>query len=169
MKREYEERLSKEAQLLDEYLTQYRICAIRKRSLERRRREILKEFGYPLSTVTYDGMPHGSSSGAGCEALPLKLAEIDEKINQQISENTKILLQTIDIINLLPENSMDRVILEYRYIDCYGWRRICEAVPIGKTPAVRRWRRGLHTLIQKKIVREIIAEYSKQLEDKENL
>ncbi len=64
-----ESRLTGEAELLNQYLSQYRYCIGKKKSLERRRTEIIKEFDSPLGAVKMDGMPRGSSNGVGCAAI----------------------------------------------------------------------------------------------------
>ncbi|MBE7063960.1 MAG: hypothetical protein E7390_09290 [Ruminococcaceae bacterium] len=157
--KKYEEQLSEEAALLDHYLGQYRRCIKRKRALEARRQEIIKEFDNPLSAISYDGMPKGSGENLGCAALCYRLDEIEIRIQEQVTKATKVLTEIMDIIDFLPENSMERAIIERRYIDRCGWRRICEEEHISRTPANRHWRKGLYELLEFKRVRILLKEY----------
>lgn len=158
--KKYEEQLSTEAQLLDQYLYQYRRCIGRKKTLERRRRDIVREFNNPLSAVSYDGMPRSSGTGVGCAALSFRLDEIDTKIKEQMEKSVKVLAEIMEVIDFLPENSIERSIIEHRYIDRMEWKRICREENISRTPATRHWRKGLYELLEYKRVQKIVREYA---------
>lgn len=160
----YDEQLSEEALVLDRYLNQYVRCIRRKRILERRRKEIIREFDFPLSGVSYDGMPHGSSSGVGCAALSFRLDDIDTKIKEQVDKSIKVLAEIMDVIEFLPENSTERAIIEHRYIDRLRWWQICKEENISRTPATNYWRKGLYALLEFKKVQQIVEEYKKDHE-----
>lgn len=106
-------KLSREASVLDKYLSTYNRCKSRKRSLELRKSEIMKDFESPLRAVSMDGMPRGSSAGAGCAALTYELDEIQTRINEKIEEMKKVYVKISDIMEFLPEDSTERAILEY--------------------------------------------------------
>lgn len=163
--KKYEEPLSQEALFLDQYLNQYKRCIRRKRILERRRDDIIREFDDPLSGVSYDGMPHGSSSGVGCAALSFRLDEINTKIKEQMDKSVKVLADIMNIIEFLPENSIERAIVEHRYIDRLKWWQICKEENISRTPATNYWKKGLHDLLGFKKVQKIVDEYRKSLEE----
>lgn len=162
--KEYEERLSDDALLLNQYLNQYRYCISKKKSLEHRRDDIKKEFDHPLKPVSYDGMPRGSSTGLGCAALVFRLDEIEERINEQINIATKALTEIMDVIEFLPDASIERCILEHRYIDRYSWEKICKIENISRTPATRQWRKGLYELLEFKKVQKLLRDYEKRIE-----
>lgn len=162
--KKYEEQLSQEAVLLNQYLSQYRRCIERKKTLERRRNDIIQEFENPLSGVSYDGMPHGSGAGVGCAALSFRLDEINTRIKEQMDKSIKILTEIMDIIEFLPENSMERTIIEHRYIDRLSWGQICKIEHISRTPGTRYWRKGLYELLEFKKVQRIVKEYKGELE-----
>lgn len=163
--KKYEEQLSPEALILDEYLFQYKRCIGRKRSLERRRNEIVKEFDHPLSGVSYDGMPRGGGENVGCAALSYRLDEINTRIKDQMDKSTKVLAEIMDIIEFLPENSIERAIIEHRYIDRMKWWQICKEENLSRTPATNYWRKGLYYLLEFKKVQQIIKEYGERLDD----
>lgn len=158
--KKYEEQLSTEALLLDQYLFQYKSCISRKRSLECRRREIAKEFNYPLNAVSYDGMPRSNSVGVGCAALSFQLDDINTQIKEQMEKSVKVLAEIMRVIELLPENSIERSIIEHRYIDRMDWKQICREEHISRTPATRHWRKGLYELLEYKMVQKIVREYA---------
>lgn len=152
----YEDRLTDEALSLHRYLNQYRCSIDRKKSLEHRRNEIIREFDSPLAGVNYDGMPHGKDSGVGCAAISFRLDEINTRLREQMEKTSKILEEIMDIIDFLPENSMEREIVEQKYIDRKSWREICAASHISKTPATRYWRKALYELLEFKRVRAVL-------------
>jgi hypothetical protein len=159
----YDEQLTPEALLLNRYLNQYRNCIERKKSLERRRNEIIREFDHPLSGVSNDGMPHGSGDSLGCAALSFRLDEINTKIIEQMERSSKILTEIMDIIDFLPENSMERSIAERKYIDRQNWDQICRAEHISRTPAARHWRKALYRLLEFKKVVQVLKEYEESI------
>lgn len=160
MKKERDTRLEEEAELLDRYLSQYRHCINKKKSLEHRRKEIEREFNAPLSSVNMDGMPRGSSVGVGCAALSYRLDEINTRIEAQLATATKILTDTMSIIDFLPENSKERFVVEYRYIDRYSWERISREAYISRSSAIRYWKNGLQFLLKFKKVRQVLREFA---------
>lgn len=165
MKKTYDEALSPEALLLDQYLFQYRKCLSRKKELEGRRKEIEQEFNHPLKGVSYDGMPHGSGENVGCAALSFRLDEIDTRIKEQMAKAAKVLTEIMDVIDFLPENTIERSVIEQRYIDRKNWIQICRANHISKTPATRYWKKGLYKLLEFKKIQMLMEEYEKSMED----
>ena len=163
--KKYKEQLTPDAVLLNQYLSQYKRCIERKKSLEHRRDEIVKEFDSPLKSVSYDGMPHGSSEGVGCAAISYRLDEIDTRIKEQMDKSVKVLAEIMDVIEFLPENSIERSIIEHRYIDRMNWDKICRMEHISRTPGTQHWRKGLYQLLEFKKVQQIIRDYEKQLEE----
>lgn len=166
-------RLTDEAELLNQYLSQYRHCIGKKRVLENRRKEILREFDNPLGPLKLDGMPRGSNAGMGCAAVSFRLDEIDTRIKEQINISAKILTDIMNVIDFLPENSIERSIIENRYIDRYGWERVCRENFISRTSAIRIWKRGIYRLLGFKKVKNVLEEYktlkSSNAEDRGNL
>lgn len=158
--KKFEVKLTEEAVLLNSYLSQYRRCIERKKFLEKRRNDIIREFDNPLKGMSCDGMPHGSSEGTGCAALSFRLDEINTKIREQIDKATKILTEIMDVIEFLPENSVEREIIEHRYLDGYNWGKTCRAENISRTPATKYWRKGLYKLLEFEKVKKILKEYA---------
>ena len=109
-----------------------------------------------------DGMPRGNCHQSGCDTLPLRLDEIDTRIKAQIENTEQILVNIMDVINFLPESSMERAIIENRYIDCYNWEKVCKENHISRTPATKKWRKGLYILLEQQEVQKILEKYRKE-------
>lgn len=163
--KKYDEHLSQDAEYLNQYLGQYKRCIQRKKSLERRQKSIIWELDHPLTGISYDGMPHGSGEGVGCAAISFRLDEINTRIEEQKEKAGKVLTEIMDVIEFLPENSMERAVIEHRYIDRSSWGQICKTENISRTPATRYWRKGLYELLEFKKVQQIVHEYEKGLEE----
>lgn len=153
-----EERLTDRAEALNRYLSQYKQSIGKKKILEVRREEILREFESPLKALNVDGMPKGNGSGVGCAAISYRLDEIDVRIKEQMERSIKILSDIMDVIDFLPENSLERTIIENRYIDRYSWGRVCRENHISRTSAIRKWKKGLYMLLEFNRVKMIISE-----------
>lgn len=165
MKRHNEEPLSEEAELLVRYLEQYSNCKDKQKRLEARRRNIIREFNYPLSGVNYDGMPKGSSISVGAAGLAYRLDEIDTRILQQQNRAAKLLLEVMNVLEFLPENELERDVLEARYIDCYTWSKTCAAVHLSRSSAYKYLKDGLNKLLTFKKVQKIVEDYKALLID----
>lgn len=156
-------KLTDDELLLTQYLNQYQNGKRRKKTLERRRRDILLEFDCPLSGVKMDGMPKGNSTGDGAATLALKLDAIDTKIKQESLKLVTVLGNIIDITKLLPPNTLERDIIEARYIDCFSWVKTCMTLNISRTPANRRLVKGLKFLLEQPIVQTRLEEFRREL------
>ena len=164
--REFDEKLTDEAEVLNRYLFQYKECIGKKKSLERRMAEIRKEFDCPIPAIKMDGMPRGNSVGEGsAAALVYRLDEIETKINEQIDKATKLLANIMNVIDFLPENSLERAIIENRYIDRMGWDRVCRENHASRSKTNRYWKKGLYTLLEFKKVKQILKEYEGALKN----
>ena len=160
----YEEQLTEEAFLLNQYLGQYKRCIERKKFLENRQKEIICELDHPLKGISYEGVPHGSGESVGCAAISIKLDEIKTRIEEQRKKSVKVLANIMDVIEFLPENSIERAIIEHKYIDRWSWKQICRVEHISRTPGTKHWRKGLYELLEFEKVRQIVREYAKELD-----
>lgn len=152
----YDKRLTEEAEHLNKYLHQYGNCIKRKRALERRKEEIIKEFENPLSGACLDGMPKGNNIGVGCAAISLMLEDIKIQIDEQTEKAAMSLSGTMEIIDFLPQNTIERSIIENKYIDRFNWDKVCAENNISRTPATRQWKKGLYKLLEFEKVKQIL-------------
>ncbi len=158
---EYDEKLSPEAERLDEYLYHYRDCIREKRRLEKRRAEIQEEFT-SVKSPKLDGLPRGTSLGESPAAsLAYRLDEIDRKISEEMNKALQALNDITEIINMMPntthEESLSRSILESRYIDRMENGEIAREINYSKNTVIRYWKKGLYTLLEFKKVQTLLA------------
>lgn len=165
----YDIRLSDNQDALSAFLWQYSDCIRRKKTLERRRREILKEFDMPLSGVSMDGMPKGGGASSGCAAISIRLDDIEQKIREQTEAATKILSDILDVIELLDDNTPERGIIESRYIDRMGWDKVCQENNFSRTHAIRYWKKGLDDLLSKKRTKDIMKKYGYEVKEEKKV
>lgn len=151
--------LTEDQKLLQDFLFQYSDCIRRKKNLERRRREIIKDFDMPLSGISMNGMPKGGGTPAGCAALSIRLDDIEQRIKEQAEAATKVLSDILDVIELLDDYTPERAIIENRYIDRMKWDKLCIENNFSKSHAIRYWKKGLDELLQKKRTRDIMKRY----------
>ena len=161
----YDIKLTHNQEQLSDFLWQYSDCIRRKNSLERRRREIMREFDMPLSGVSMDGMPKACGFSSGCAALSIRLDDIEQRIREQTEAATKILSDILDVIELLDYNTPERGIIESRYIDRMGWSAVCQENNFSRTHAIRYWKKGLDDLLSMKRTRDIMKKYGFEIMD----
>lgn len=63
--------------------------------------------------------PCGDSEGA--VSVVFRLSEVEERIEAQRVAMGRAVTMVMDLIDLLPENSMERTVVELRHIDCKKW------------------------------------------------
>lgn len=163
-KRQMENALSDDAKLLIRYLEQYKVCRFREKMLEERLSRVKFDQKHPLSGINMDGMPKGSTQGDGVPcSLAIRVDEIERRISEQAEITQKTMLNVMEILDYLPENELERNILEARYIDCYSWNKTCRIVSLTRSPANEHLKAGLYKLLEFKKVQKILEDYKARL------
>ena len=157
--------LSAEEKLLMKYLDQYDLCKHKKLQLERRKRDILTEFDYPISGIRYDGMPKGNKLSDSSASLAIKLDEIEIKILQQKEKTAQTLLEVMSVLECLPLHSRERDVLELKFIDSLKWEDVCKVVSMSRSAAYKYFKDGLSKLLTFEKVQKILKEFKQRLED----
>ncbi len=85
----------------------------------------------------------------------IKHSEIEAKIKAQKQQAQKSIHQIMEILDLLPQGSTERTIMELRHIDCKTWTQIQRAVCLTSSPCYERYNKGLDTLLTKSRVRDL--------------
>ena len=83
-------------------------------------------------------------------------SQIKMQIQEQTEKTTCAVLEIICILDLLPPYSMERMILEYRHIDCMEWNLIQKAIHLSPAPCYEWYNRGLDFLLKRQQVRRIL-------------
>lgn len=124
---------------------------------ERRRRELVERLliinerrKSPLAAVNYTAVNRSRNAAEhpGAAAIVFQLAEIEEMINDQQAEIEKATLRVMRLLDLLPLESLEREILELRYIDRLSIDQITETVFLSRSQVHRRMNAGLDQLLE---------------------
>ena len=159
-----EQRKSEDKELLKEYLNQYYTCRIKRSQLERRLKNIQSEMNAPIGGNGYSPVNYGGTNkiGAGAASFIYRMSEIETKIEDQKSRIEKALLKVMDIMDFLEESSIERMVLELRFIDCKNWASIEKEMHLSRRTCFDYQNRALEKLLGYKKVKIILKEYRKE-------
>ncbi len=128
-----------ERRSLKKYLTRYFRAKEKRVILQERLRKLQREL---------------QKQGGLCASL--SLSEIESRIQGQTDAMRKCTLEIMDVLELLPEESMERTILELRHIDCRPWEEICNTIYFSRSQCFRYYNKGLDALLAIDKVRRIL-------------
>lgn len=97
-------------------------------------------------------------------SLAIKMAEIEDRIAQQSEIEATAILDIMDVLEFLPQDSVEREIMEMRHIDCKPWNEIMRTIHLSRAPCFRRYSTGLKWLYTYKKVRTTLAEFRARVE-----
>ena len=72
---------------------------------------------------------------------------LEARVKAQAEAAERSALEIMDILDLLPEDTTERTILELRHLDCKPWREINRIVYLTASPCFEYYNRGLDTLL----------------------
>ena len=81
---------------------------------------------------------------------------LEKRLREQAEAAEEIAQEIMNVIDLLPDASTERTIMELRHIVCMPWREIHEAVHLTRSPCYKYYRRGLDALLNFQKVRRIL-------------
>lgn len=142
------------------YLQRYRYCINRKKELETRLYEIKAEMQYPISAVSYDnssGRTFNVSTGAA--AFTYRIAEIEDRIEEQQRKSVRELLAIMEVLDFLPAESVEREIIEKRFIDRLAWYKISNKMHMSRSRIAFYEKKGLDELMKYKRVQELVNNF----------
>lgn len=118
-------------------LNQYRLAVERKRIIERRYDMLLNELRHPGIGSSIKSMPpvDGGKQGDGAMAVIFRADEIRQRYESEIEIMQNTLIGVMDLIALLPPNSVERSILELRHIDGRRWDFVAATVHLSRSRA----------------------------------
>ncbi len=87
------------------------------------------------------------------------MGEIETRIEEQKSRVEKALLKVMDIMDFLEENSMERMVLELRFIDCKSWAAIEKEMHLSRRSCFDYQDKALEALLGFKKVRNLLQGY----------
>jgi len=153
-----QEKAKEQRQLLKKYLGQYYRAKMKRIQLERR----LKNFREEMSGtkgMQYSLTPKSPSVkiGSSIEERVIRTIEIEERILKQQDKVQAAMLAVMELMDFLPLDSTERIILEYRYVDCLSWRQICREMSMTRTPCNRYYNLGIEKLLEFQDVLKILS------------
>lgn len=142
---------------LREVLDLYGAAKIRRTQLERRLQRLRTEAEDPVPALHFGKFRSGNkNAGSAPESLAVLIQEAEDEVGAQAAETYRMMARVQALASLLPEGTMERAILEYKHIDGFTWREICDAIPISRTPATRHYKKALSLLARTEAALEII-------------
>lgn len=151
--------ISREA--VKEYLQQYHMARERKKILERRHDNLVRELRAPAVGSPYRTMParKPQANSDGAVSVVFRLAEVEERIEEQREAMEKTVLQVMDLIDLLPQNSIERTVVELRHIDCKKWDRICQEVHMSRSRVNDYYNAALAIIAENRRARKLVERF----------
>ena len=144
-----------------EYLQQYHAAREAKRLLERRHDDLVRELKTQPRGSTYRTMPTSKppANTEGSVSVVFRLAEVEQRIDDQREAMGKAVLNVMDMIDLLPMGSTERTVVEMRHIDCKKWERICKEVHMSRSRVNDYYNAGLEIIMANKRARKLVGKY----------
>ncbi len=152
---------SERENLLD-YLSQYSVAISEKRRLERRLSQIRWDMTHLHGRCLQDaarGRKGWDKREGGGTALIVKADEIERRIMEQTAVACDALLCIFDAMDYLPLLSIERIVLEMRYIDLSPWLFISKEMDISRSRLFDHHNAGIDLLLSVPEIRAKVAEY----------
>lgn len=140
------------------YLQQYHVARKKKKILEERHQTLTSELRAPGPGSAFRTMPTSSPAGRtdGAVSVVFRIAEVENRIETQREEMAKAVLHVMDLIDLLPANSMERTVVELRHIDCKGWDQIAREVYLSRSAVFIHYNNALDQLLTYKRTKKLV-------------
>ena len=102
-----------EREAVKEYLQQYHDAKAKKQILEERQRALSADHRDPGIGSAYRTMTTSKRQAreGGAVSLVYRIAEVEDRIGQQREAMAKAVLHVMDMIDLLPQNCLERTVL----------------------------------------------------------
>lgn len=152
-------------ELLEEYLNQYYVGRMKKAQLEKRLKNIQHEMDEPIGGYGYSPVNYGGTNktGTGAASFVYRISEIETRIENQKSQIEKALLKVMDVMDFLEENSLERMVLELRFIDCKKWNIIEKETHLSRSSLFNYRNKGFKKLLEFKRVCQILENFKKEI------
>lgn len=154
--------MSTEQRLLRRYLDRYRILSLRKKHLQQKLDDIKEDFNTSAFHAVAQGMGGGKANRTESDVPEyiLKIMDIESKIIEQIRAAADALDEIEAIIDRLPTDSDERVILSAKYVSRMSEMDICELIPCSRSTFYRIVDKAIEQLLDKPDVLKIVHQYA---------
>ena len=86
------------------------------------------------------------------------MSDIEERIYTQKEEVEKAIVRVMDILDYLPQDSLEREICELRHIDMKPWKDIQESIPMSRSQCNKKYNKAIEMLLNKGRIERMIEE-----------
>lgn len=149
-----------EREAVKEYLQQYHVARRKKHILEERRHTLAEELKSPATGSTFKAAPSSRPVNVdGPVSIVFRIAEVEERIENQQGEMAKAVLHVMDLIDMLPPDSMERTVVELRHIDCKSWEQISREVYLSRSAVFNYYNAALDRLLKYKRAHKLVNDY----------
>lgn len=119
------------------------------------RRQILEERRQHLVGELQAGAP-----------VPLEaksdIAKIEDRLNDQRRNMAALMLKVLDLVDLLPLDSLERKIVEMRHLNGMNWKEITIQLCMSRSYAMSRYSKALGMLLSHEAAREMVAAWKSE-------
>jgi len=111
--------------------------------------------------MQYSPVPHSqtNSVGDGPASMVIRAMEIEEQIESQKEQMANAMQNVMKMMDFLPAESTERIILEYRHIDCLSWKQIAREMNYSRASCNNYYNAGIEKLLTFKKVQKMLEEY----------
>lgn len=153
-------------ELLKRYLEQYR-RQLKKKDILRRRLENIRLELLGTKGTRYSITPKSKTNAIGNEPLDfvIKCQDIEERMEAQRKNAMACMLKVLDVLDFLDNGSLEKEIMEYKYLDGKTWDAIPDIANKSRSQCIEYWNRGLNKLLEFGKVQALLEEYKKMQEN----
>lgn len=117
--------------------------------LDRSLDELLDWMSAPIGGTRYSLTPRSSGhSDSVATATIMRMVDIEDRIRNQQAEITEAAVAVMDIIALLPMDSVERDVCEMRHIRLMRWEVIAKEIPMSRRQVTRIYGGALRALLE---------------------
>ena len=159
-----EEEEKRQIALLKMYLEQYSRKRKRKNDLSQRLGNFREEM-FGNKAISCSTMPKSQTNRILNEPLDFRIRceEIEERIEKERKSAASSMLKVMDVLDFLDE-SIEKDILEYRYLDGYQWKTIEKKMSLCRSRCIDYHNIGMKKLIENKKIRTTLEEFERKIE-----
>lgn len=153
--------------LLKLYLEQYSKKRKRKNDLSQRLGNFREEM-FGNKAIRYSTMPKNQTNRVANEPLDfrVKCEEIENRIEKERRNAASAMLKVMDVLNFL-DDSIEKDVLEYRYLDGYQWKTIEKKMSLSKSRCIDYHNMGIKKLLEYKKIRAVLEEFAIDFQNRE--
>lgn len=155
---EFRENGAEETEVLKWILSQSHRARKKKAQLVRRLATIRAESDAPVHSKSFSSMPKSRLENKdGIADTVIKISEIEDRILQQQRDVEGAIIEVMNLLEILPEKSLEREICELYHIDDMAWKDIQEEIPMSRSQCYKRYNNALDIMLSDQRVRDAVA------------